>query len=227
MWNELFHEVIHLVKCSKSLCVWTRHTRAYLHALLKCDTAGMHHVTVHNISYQVCFSHLKAHHVGFFLHTSCMWMLSLYDCNVISFSPAYPDAFGAPEYYWEQVPWVYQVLHEENVPHFRSVPRVGCGGACFSKHHPGLTFASCPAAVVNWHWRKMELLFCCPGPCSFVMRTIPNTSQFYPLSYERFYFFNSFVYISVQFCLCTSSFIGIMVLYYKKMNWDKGILKQT
>ncbi|XP_062388895.1 queuine tRNA-ribosyltransferase catalytic subunit 1 [Sardina pilchardus] len=29
------------------------HTRAYLHALIKCDTAGMHHITVHNISYQL------------------------------------------------------------------------------------------------------------------------------------------------------------------------------
>ncbi|XP_061080521.1 queuine tRNA-ribosyltransferase catalytic subunit 1 [Conger conger] len=30
-----------------------RHTRAYLHALFKCDTAAMHHVTIHNIAYQL------------------------------------------------------------------------------------------------------------------------------------------------------------------------------
>ncbi|KAI1884329.1 hypothetical protein AGOR_G00225300 [Albula goreensis] len=30
-----------------------RHSRAYLHALFKTDTAAMHHVTVHNISYQL------------------------------------------------------------------------------------------------------------------------------------------------------------------------------
>lgn len=30
-----------------------RHSRAYLHALFKSDTAAMHHVTVHNIAYQV------------------------------------------------------------------------------------------------------------------------------------------------------------------------------
>uniref|UniRef100_A0A8C7WN52 Queuine tRNA-ribosyltransferase catalytic subunit 1 n=1 Tax=Oryzias sinensis TaxID=183150 RepID=A0A8C7WN52_9TELE len=30
-----------------------RHSRAYLHALFKSDTAAMHHVTVHNIAYQL------------------------------------------------------------------------------------------------------------------------------------------------------------------------------
>uniref|UniRef100_A0A1A7WFY7 Queuine tRNA-ribosyltransferase catalytic subunit 1 n=2 Tax=Iconisemion striatum TaxID=60296 RepID=A0A1A7WFY7_9TELE len=30
-----------------------RHSRAYLHALFKSDTAAMHHVTIHNISYQL------------------------------------------------------------------------------------------------------------------------------------------------------------------------------
>jgi len=30
-----------------------RHSRAYLHALFKSDTAAMHHITIHNISYQV------------------------------------------------------------------------------------------------------------------------------------------------------------------------------
>ncbi|KAF5903637.1 queuine tRNA-ribosyltransferase catalytic subunit 1, partial [Clarias magur] len=29
-----------------------RHSRAYLHALFKSDTAAMHHITIHNISYQ-------------------------------------------------------------------------------------------------------------------------------------------------------------------------------
>lgn len=33
--------------------VFARHSRAYLHALFKCDTAAMHHITIHNISYQV------------------------------------------------------------------------------------------------------------------------------------------------------------------------------
>ncbi|XP_028310729.1 queuine tRNA-ribosyltransferase catalytic subunit 1 isoform X2 [Gouania willdenowi] len=30
-----------------------RHSRAYLHALFKSDTAAMHHITIHNISYQL------------------------------------------------------------------------------------------------------------------------------------------------------------------------------
>ncbi|PIO36894.1 hypothetical protein AB205_0049510 [Aquarana catesbeiana] len=30
-----------------------RYTRAYIHALFKSDTAGMHHITVHNIAYQL------------------------------------------------------------------------------------------------------------------------------------------------------------------------------
>lgn len=30
-----------------------RHSRAYLHALFKSDTAAMHHITIHNIAYQV------------------------------------------------------------------------------------------------------------------------------------------------------------------------------
>lgn len=30
-----------------------RHSRAYLHALFKADTAAMHHITIHNISYQL------------------------------------------------------------------------------------------------------------------------------------------------------------------------------
>lgn len=30
-----------------------RHSRAYLHALFKNDTAAMHHITIHNIAYQV------------------------------------------------------------------------------------------------------------------------------------------------------------------------------
>ncbi|XP_064171557.1 queuine tRNA-ribosyltransferase catalytic subunit 1 isoform X2 [Anguilla rostrata] len=30
-----------------------RHTRAYIHALFKCDTAAMHHLTIHNIAYQL------------------------------------------------------------------------------------------------------------------------------------------------------------------------------
>ncbi|KAM9843715.1 queuine tRNA-ribosyltransferase catalytic subunit 1 [Aulostomus maculatus] len=30
-----------------------RHSRAYLHALFKTDTAAMHHITIHNISYQL------------------------------------------------------------------------------------------------------------------------------------------------------------------------------
>lgn len=30
-----------------------RHSRAYLHALFKSDTAAMHHITIHNITYQV------------------------------------------------------------------------------------------------------------------------------------------------------------------------------
>lgn len=35
------------------LCSCSRHSRAYLHALFKSDTAAMHHITIHNISYQV------------------------------------------------------------------------------------------------------------------------------------------------------------------------------
>ncbi|KAL4659203.1 queuine tRNA-ribosyltransferase isoform X1 [Arapaima gigas] len=30
-----------------------RHSRAYIHALLKCDTAALHHITIHNIAYQL------------------------------------------------------------------------------------------------------------------------------------------------------------------------------
>uniref|UniRef100_A0A673FUV6 Queuine tRNA-ribosyltransferase-like n=2 Tax=Sinocyclocheilus rhinocerous TaxID=307959 RepID=A0A673FUV6_9TELE len=30
-----------------------RHSRAYLHALFKSDTAALHHITIHNISYQL------------------------------------------------------------------------------------------------------------------------------------------------------------------------------
>lgn len=32
---------------------YCRHSRAYLHALFKSDTAAMHHITIHNIAYQV------------------------------------------------------------------------------------------------------------------------------------------------------------------------------
>lgn len=37
--------------CARVTCF--RHSRAYLHALFKSDTAAMHHVTIHNIAYQV------------------------------------------------------------------------------------------------------------------------------------------------------------------------------
>lgn len=30
-----------------------KHSRAYLHALFKSDTAAMHHITIHNIAYQL------------------------------------------------------------------------------------------------------------------------------------------------------------------------------
>lgn len=136
-----------------------------------------------------------------------------------SFFPAYPDAFSASEYYWEQVPRVYQVLHEENVPFVRPVPQVGCGGACFSKYHSGLTFASRPAAV-NWHWRKMDLLFYCSWP--FFLCKQYQTSLVFTI-YPTFLLFNSSVFISVQFCLCAISFAGIMVLYYKNnLRWSNS-----
>lgn len=35
------------------LLSYFRHSRAYLHALFKSDTAAMHHITIHNIAYQV------------------------------------------------------------------------------------------------------------------------------------------------------------------------------
>ncbi|XP_018610123.2 queuine tRNA-ribosyltransferase catalytic subunit 1 isoform X2 [Scleropages formosus] len=38
-------------ECTCPTC--RRHSRAYLHALLKCDTAALHHITIHNISYQL------------------------------------------------------------------------------------------------------------------------------------------------------------------------------
>ncbi|XP_066529892.1 queuine tRNA-ribosyltransferase catalytic subunit 1 [Hoplias malabaricus] len=37
--------------CQCATC--KRHSRAYLHALFKSDTAAMHHITIHNISYQL------------------------------------------------------------------------------------------------------------------------------------------------------------------------------
>lgn len=43
-------------------CVLTysRHSRAYLHALFKSDTAAMHHITIHNIAYQVSAANPRA-----------------------------------------------------------------------------------------------------------------------------------------------------------------------
>ncbi|XP_037401600.1 queuine tRNA-ribosyltransferase catalytic subunit 1 isoform X2 [Pygocentrus nattereri] len=38
-------------ECQCATC--QRHSRAYLHALFKSDTAAMHHITIHNISYQL------------------------------------------------------------------------------------------------------------------------------------------------------------------------------
>lgn len=44
-----------------------RHSRAYLHALFKSDTAAMHHITIHNISYQVLTNKTHTHtHTGVF-----------------------------------------------------------------------------------------------------------------------------------------------------------------
>ncbi|XP_077326395.1 queuine tRNA-ribosyltransferase catalytic subunit 1 isoform X1 [Lithobates pipiens] len=37
--------------CKCPTCL--RYTRAYIHALFKSDTAGMHHITIHNIAYQL------------------------------------------------------------------------------------------------------------------------------------------------------------------------------
>nr|XP_023677681.1 queuine tRNA-ribosyltransferase catalytic subunit 1 [Paramormyrops kingsleyae] len=37
--------------CSCATC--RRHSRAYLHALFKCDTAALHHITIHNVAYQL------------------------------------------------------------------------------------------------------------------------------------------------------------------------------
>lgn len=36
-----------------SLCPPSRHNRAYLHALIRSETAALHHLTIHNIAYQV------------------------------------------------------------------------------------------------------------------------------------------------------------------------------
>lgn len=36
-----------------NVIIYFRHSRAYLHALFKSDTAAMHHITIHNIAYQV------------------------------------------------------------------------------------------------------------------------------------------------------------------------------
>lgn len=36
-----------------------RHSRAYLHALFKSDTAAMHHITIHNIAYQVSIKNVS------------------------------------------------------------------------------------------------------------------------------------------------------------------------
>lgn len=38
-----------------------RHSRAYLHALFKSDTAAMHHITIHNIAYQVSIGIVSYH----------------------------------------------------------------------------------------------------------------------------------------------------------------------
>lgn len=41
-------------QCAATNCVTHRHSRAFLHALLHSDnTAALHHLTVHNIAYQV------------------------------------------------------------------------------------------------------------------------------------------------------------------------------
>lgn len=42
-----------------------RHSRAYLHALFKSDTAAMHHITIHNIAYQVSIKKTFYHKVSF------------------------------------------------------------------------------------------------------------------------------------------------------------------
>ncbi|CAJ1075231.1 queuine tRNA-ribosyltransferase catalytic subunit 1 [Xyrichtys novacula] len=42
-----------------------RHSRAYLHALFKSDTAAMHHVTIHNIAYQVSIGNIRSNRSKF------------------------------------------------------------------------------------------------------------------------------------------------------------------
>lgn len=50
-------------QCAATNYVTHRHSRAFLHALLHSDnTAALHHLTVHNIAYQV--SDLDGHGVG-------------------------------------------------------------------------------------------------------------------------------------------------------------------
>lgn len=49
--------------------LFSRHSRAYLHALFKSDTAAMHHITIHNISYQVLTrKHTNHTHEGLIWH---------------------------------------------------------------------------------------------------------------------------------------------------------------
>lgn len=74
-----------------------RHSRAYLHALFKSDTAAMHHITIHNIAYQVsagiAYSRVKVviMCVFFFLLSSLFALKELmylkntyYKCSVLS-----------------------------------------------------------------------------------------------------------------------------------------------
>lgn len=45
--------MLNVMKTNTIFFFFFRHSRAYLHALFKSDTAAMHHVTIHNIAYQV------------------------------------------------------------------------------------------------------------------------------------------------------------------------------
>lgn len=50
---HLHHIPVKMQFVRKNYFLCFRHSRAYLHALFKSDTAAMHHITIHNIAYQV------------------------------------------------------------------------------------------------------------------------------------------------------------------------------
>lgn len=52
-----------LRRCAATNCVIHRHSRAFLHALLHSDnTTALHHLTVHNIAYQVTWTSVGRGH---------------------------------------------------------------------------------------------------------------------------------------------------------------------